>query len=439
MAKVRFNPKGVARENKALVTMQVQFPDRQAVHIQTIDNTIMARLANCIKLLMEFKSLSTTDGPAFICHQDMASATLKSAKGSLLYRRQQPGSPDVEQVIEASPHGMVFLEVFKLVPHLQSYRQQHHFMPLIQALLDVDKEFSDVAADLVFFNGSHIEVALPFVCLERWNLAIAKLQSIITTEAFETEEWSYYASVRNKVDVRLDKLRSRTNATGKLPYLSVIDLFFHHENNPDSNKPSTFYQHQPYKTSFAQIAQAVNDFIEKLRRRKRLRHFEGVVVSIKYSEVRGWYASAMLLFNYPPEFAYITSYTENYAGYRTQAYAFTSVDVEAEVNAVMGIWRLEINAGEDESGKPIYPQACIHTPAFLCPFLPSTNGKDCRLYFFSANAPVLRKSGVRLIRVRRRFRAVVEVLDYLFLSQCFMKYKGDPHSSERRMIRSYRL
>lgn len=317
---------------------------------------------------------------------------------------------------------MVFLEVFKLLPYLRSYRQQHHFTPLIQALLDVETDFSDIAADLAWVNGIDIKSLFPFACPERWNLAIAALQSAITTDTFVTEERSFYASVRSNVDMRLDKLRKHTTVIDMYSYLSVIDLFFHHERHPDSNKPSTFYQHQQHKTRFDQIVQAVDKWIEKLRKRKSLKFFGGVVVSIKYSEVRGWYASVMLLFQYTNQ------------GIR---------DEHSDVNDVIDVWCSEIGNDEGKAGKPIYPYASIHTFAFLCPPIPVINNENSRLYFFSANATTPLPADDNSESDVQENHPIVDIFDHLFLSQCFMKYKGEPDAetdnAKRRMIRSYRL
>ncbi|MGY6036536.1 hypothetical protein [Aeromonas sp. AE23HZ002T15] len=420
MAKARFNSKRVARQSKKLATMQVQSLQLGGVvGILTVDYTLMATLSRCIGLLAEFEArASEDDGPAFIRHSDMGSAQIAAANDSRLYLCRSPDLKEGFPIIEARRLGIVFLEALRLVPHLRSYSQQHELMPLLQALLDVRNDFLDVAADLRWFSGND---ALPFICLSRWNLAVVALQSRISTSAFQRKAYSFYASVRDMVDGRVSKLRSLTHAPDKLSYLSVIDLFFHHERYPDVKDANTFFQHQRHKTHFSQIVQAVESLIAKLRKRKQLTFFDGVVVSIKYSEARGWYASAMLLFNYPERLA--NNISER---------------VHEAATAIMEIWCLEISAVDGKGGSPIYPHASIHTPAFLCPSLPVINSQNGRLYFFSANASEPHENDA-LTGEQEKLKPIVDALDYLFLSQCFMRYKVDLERSESRMIRSYRL
>lgn len=447
MSKVPFDSEKVADVNITRATMQVQNPNGPTKQILTVDHTIMDILANCITLMTMFKKLSASiQGPAFICHDDMVQANLTLVKGSLFYQCHQPFSG----VVEARPHGVVFLKLFKLLPHLRSYRQQHRFTPLIQVLLDVETGFSDITAVLAWIDGINIKKLLLFVCLERLNLAIAALQSAITTDTFVTEERSFYASVRSNVDMRLSKLRKHSTAIDTHSYLSVIDLFFHHERHPDSNEPSTFYQHQQHKTRFDQITQAVEKWIEKLRKRKSLNFFGGVVVSIKYSEVRGWYASAMLLFQYTSQplgpIPKTGGDTHLYSGTDVVAAPDANQDIRDEhsdVNDVIDVWCSEIGNGEGKAGKPIYPYASIHTFAFLCPPIPIINSKNSRLYFFSANATTPLPASDNSESDVQENHPIVDIFDHLFLSQCFMKYKGEPgagvDSVKRRMIRSYRL
>lgn len=294
-------------------------------------------------------------------------------------------------------------------------------MPLIQALFDVGRDFPAVASDMANINGHPVGVVLYSINIEQWNLAIRSYQSTISSPEFIEAEQSFYASVRDVVDTRVAKLRRYTNLPNTQSYLSLVDLYLLDEPYLDSNEPRTFCYSQSQKNQFSQITQAVEHWIEKLRKRKNLRNFVGVIVSCKFSEMKGWYGTAMLLFNYPEK--HIDSFPES---------------VYSDVDAAIDIWRTEINATKGQDSNPVYPYASIHTAAFICPHLPVINSQNVGLYFFSANAS--EHHGNEALKIEQeKLIPIVDALDYLFLSRCYMKYKTDPESHQKRMIRSHRL
>ncbi|USV58779.1 hypothetical protein [Aeromonas encheleia] len=447
MVKARFDSKRVASQSKKLATMQAQSLQLGGVMgILAADYKIIAALNSCMRLLAEFEARANKDdGPGFIRHSDITVAKSAAVNDSRLYTCRSPDLKEGFPIVEARQLGMIFLEALRLVPHLRSYRQQHEFMPLLQALLDVGDEFADVAADLEWFSGSD---ALPFICLSRCNSAVVALQSRISTTVFQMRAYTFYASVRDMVDERLRKLKKITGKSNQPSYLSVIDLFFHHEQNLARDYTPSYYQHQQHKTSFIQISCALDEFKNKVRKRKGLRYLSGFIASIKYSEVRGWHASVMLLFTYSKKIGYAASYTENHRGYHAHPYEFISEDVNADVKAVMDIWREEVSTEKGDSGQLIYPHASIHTPAFLCPLLPDINSQNHGLYFFSANMPAPHHADEALKREQEKLRPIVDAFDYLFISQCFMKFQAEPETTEdtksprrpkSRMMRSYSL
>lgn len=418
MAKEKFNPDVVARENQKKAISQVQLNDSCVERYRTDNNTTMAVLGISIRLLNKFRELSANvDGPAIIRHPYKPGVKQRFASDSETYRLRH-----IKQEIEVRRHGMLFFEVFiKFLPQLKTCRQQHQFTPLIQALLDVEKNFADVEFDMTRINGHSVGVVLRFINIEQWNLAIRSYQSTISTPEFIEAEQSFYASVRDVVDTRVAKLRRYTNLPDTQSYLSLVDLFFLSESDLDSNALSKVCYSQSQKTQFFQITQAVEQWIAKLKHRKSLGSIGGVVVSFKYSEMKGWFGSAMLLFNYPDK------YTNN-------SFECANLDVDAALD----IWRTEINATEGQDSNPVYPYALIHTTAFVCPHLPVINSQNSGLYFFSANAS--EHHGNEALKLEQeKLTPIVDAFDYLFLSRCYMKYKTDPESPQKRMMRSHRL
>ena len=150
MAKDRFNPNIVARENQKKAITKVQPNDSCVELYRTDNNTTMAILGTSIRLLNKFKELSANvDGPAIICHWNKSEAKRALASGSKIYHPQ-----GFKNAVEVRPHGMIFFEVFiRLLPQLKLCRQQHLFTPLIQALFDVEQEFAAVASDMTCING----------------------------------------------------------------------------------------------------------------------------------------------------------------------------------------------------------------------------------------------------------------------------------------------
>lgn len=421
MAKEKFNPEVVARENQKKANTQEQLNDSCVERYRTDNNTTMAVLGASIRLLNKFRELSANvDGPAIIRHPYKPGVKQRFASDSKYYRLRY-----IKQEIEVRLHGMLFFEVFiKLLPQLKTCRQQHQFAPLIQALFDVGQNFADVEFDMTRINGHSVGVVLNFINIEQWNLAIRSYQATISTEKFIEAELSFYASVRDMVDTRVTKLRRCTNLSDTQSCLSLVDLFFLDECDLDSNAPSKVCYSQSQKAQFSQITQAVEQWIAKLRKRKNLGSIGGVVVSFKYSEMKGWYGSAMLLFNYPDK------HTNN------------SLEcANLDVGAAMDIWRTEINATEDQDSNPVHPYALIHTTAFVCPNLPVINSQNSGLYFFSANAS--EHHGNEALKLEQeKLTPIVDAFDYLFLSRCYMKYITDPNSPHKRMarmMRSYRL
>lgn len=418
MAKEKFNPDVVARENQKKAISQVQLNDSCVERYRTDNNTTMAVLGISIRLLNKFRELSANvDGPAIIRHPYKPGVKQRFASDSETYRLRH-----IKQEIEVRRHGMLFFEVFiKFLPQLKTCRQQHQFTPLIQALLDVEQNFADVEFDMTRINGHSVGVVLRFINIEQWNLAIHSYQSTISTPEFIEAEQSFYASVRDVVDTRVAKLRRYTNLPDTQSYLSLVDLFFLSESDLDSNTLSKVCYSQSQKTQFSQITQAVEQWIAKLKRRKSLGSIGGIVVSFKYSEMKGWYGSAMLLFNYPDKYA-------------NNSFECANLDVDAALD----IWRTEVNATEGQDSNPVYPYALIHTTAFTCPHLPVINSQNSGLYFFSANAS--EHHGNEALKLEQeKLTPIVDAFDYLFLSRCYMKYKTDPESPQKRMMRSHRL
>lgn len=421
MAKERFNPNIVAQENKKKAIAQIQSGDSCVQRYRTDNDTIISVLATCIKLLNKFRELSANvDGPAIICHPHKSEAKRAFASNSKIYLRR-----DIRQDIEVRQHGMIFFEVLiKHLPQLKSCREQHRFMPLIQALFDVEQDFPAVASDMTNINGHPVVAVLYTINIEQWNLAIRSYQSTISSPEFIEAEQSFYASVRDMVDTRVKNLRKHTSVPDRRFYLSLVDLYLLDKPGLDSNTPRTFCYNQSKKIQFVQIVRAVEQWIEKLRHRKDPRNFEGVVVSFKYSEMKGWYGSAMLLFNYPE------THTES-----LPACVYSNVD------AAIDIWCTEINAMEGQDNNPVYPYALIHTTAFICPHLPVINSQNIGLYFFSANAS--EHNGNEALKLEQaKLKPIVDAFDYLFLSRCYMKYQPaseGPQKRTIRMLRSYRL
>ncbi|KAE9636625.1 hypothetical protein [Aeromonas veronii] len=424
MAKEKFNPEVVARENQKKAITKVQLNDSCVERYRTDNNTIMAALGASIRLLNKFRELSANvDGSAIIFHPYKSETKRVFASDSTVYRRR-----DIQKDIEVRRHGMIFFEVFtKHLPQLKMCQQQHQFTPLIQALFDVEKNSRAVEYDMTCINGHSVGVLLHFINIEQWNLAISSYQSTISTPEFIEAEQSFYASVRDVVDTRVTKLRRCTNLSDSQACLSLVDLFFLDESDLDSNAPSKVCYRQSQKTQFSQITQAVEQWIAKLRKRKNLGSIGGVVVSFKYSEMKGWYGSAMLLFNYPDK------HTNN-----------SLKCANLDVDTAMDIWRTEINATEGQDSNPAYPYALIHTTAFVCPHIPvinsqgSGNSQNSGLYFFSANASEHHGNDALKLE-QEKLTSIVDAFDYLFLSRCYMKYKTDPESPQKRMMRSHRL
>lgn len=421
MAKERFNPNIVAQENKKKTITQIQSGESCVQRYRTDNDTIISVLATCIKLLNKFRELSANvDGPAIIFHPHKSEAKRAFSSTSKIYLRR-----DIRKNIEVRQHGMIFFEVLiKHLSQLKSCREQYRFMPLIQALFDVEQDFPAVASDMANINGHPVGVVLYTINIEQWNLAIRSYQSTISSPEFIEAEQSFYASVRDVVDTRVAKLRCYTNLRDTQSYLSLVDLFLLDDPYLDSNEPRIFCYSQSQKIKFHQITQAVEQWIEKLRKRKSLRNFEGVVVSFKYSEMKGWYGSAMLLFNYPEK------YTDSF-----------SECVYSDVDTAMDVWRTEINATEDQDSNPVYPYAFVHTASFVCPHLPVINSQNDGLYFFSANAS--EHHGNEALKLEQeKLKPIVDAFDYLFLSRCYMKYQPaseGPQKRTIRMLRSYRL
>lgn len=106
MAKEKFNPDVVARENQKKAILQVQLNDSCVERYRTDNNTTMAVLGISIKLLNRFRELSANvDGPAIIRHPYKPGVKQRFASDSETYRLRH-----IKQEIEVRRHGMLFLK-----------------------------------------------------------------------------------------------------------------------------------------------------------------------------------------------------------------------------------------------------------------------------------------------------------------------------------------
>ncbi|MFM4905821.1 hypothetical protein ACEUCF_13220 [Aeromonas veronii] len=275
MKKARFSVVRAANMAKSSISYLTSNHDGTVTLTNAHDRTILVNIELCLKYLSDFRE----SGKAATDHQWV--------------KIINSDEPEKHMKLEVTHSARLFIKVFQLLVPLKQYSEYYKFHPLIETAVALKDEYYDVLSVIQSADSHDFIDVFKFINISDFNAAVSTLLGRINVPEHRTHEFNYYRPVFIVIKRKEEKARKIIEDCKHTPYIAVINLLFSHEKKYSESSL------QKHSVKFGDLSGAVDDFIEKAKRRKKMPFIKGLLVKLQYTKQNSWHAHAAFILDIP--------------------------------------------------------------------------------------------------------------------------------------------